>query len=576
MGSFQLENKGDETKGKPHRGQWKNGCEFTLSLIGYGVGLGNVWRFPYLCARYGGAVFLIPYAVFVVLLAFPMTLLELSIGQYSGKGAYDVWDICPALRGIGAGMIGVSFFFCLYTNILSWILYYLYNSFSSPLPWTTCDNWWNTDTCFVRNKMVGNYSLLTEAQNKISNSSLIQTSTEEFWNYNVLRISSGLDDIGAIQWHLVISLVIAWIMVFLCILKGVKSVGKVVYVTAIAPYILVTIILIRAVTLPGAIDGIKFYIIRDFSKLADPQIWMTAMIQVFFSMGIGRGVLITMASYNKFNNNVMRDTIIYCIVCVGTSFYVGLAVFAVLGFMSHETGIGVDEIASAGPGLAFITYPEALARLPIPQLWSVLFFLMMVCVALDSMFFSVEVCVTTINDLIPNVTPRKRLMVTAATCLIMFLATLIFTTQAGLYILRLVDWYMASVTVFLTSAFEAIIIGRIYGADRFLDDMEKMLGKRPSVLFKIHWQYKNPISLIGLLVFTLVTYQPPSYGDDQYPSYAATIGWIIALITAVPIPIFMIKEIGSRKGSIIQRVKRAFVPNDRWGPAKGYGPVGQM
>ncbi|XP_050406661.2 sodium- and chloride-dependent GABA transporter 1 isoform X1 [Patella vulgata] len=598
MESFILEKKDAVTKEESHRGQWKNGCEFTLSLIGYGVGLANVWRFPYLCAKNGGAVFLIPYAVFLVLLAFPMTLLELSIGQYSGKGAYDVWNICPAFRGIGAGMIGISFVFCLYVNnIFSWILYYLYNSFLSPLPWTTCDNWWNTDTCFVRKKMMSNfsrylvnmtnnianttdtmhttnYSLLTKAANITGNSSLIQTSTEEFWNYNVLRISSGIDDIGAMQWHLVISLVIAWIMVFLCILKGVKSVGKVVYVTAIAPYILVTIILIRAATLPGAIDGIKFYIIPDFSKLANPQIWAQAMMQIFFSMGMGWGALITMASYNKFNNNVMRDTIIYSIVCEGTSFYAGFAVFAVLGFMSHETGLGVAEIVRTGPGLAFITYPEALAQLPVPQLWAVLFFLMMVCVALDSMFVSVEVCVTTINDLIPNVTPRKRLMVTASTCFIMCLATLIYTTQAGVYIFQLVDWYMTSVTVFLTTAIEAIIIGWIYGADRFIDDMEKMLGKRPSVLFKILWQYVNPTLLIGLLVFTLVEYQPPSYGNYQYPSYAGVIGWIIALITSVPIPILMVKEIKSRKGSIIQRIKTSFQPNDRWGPAKGYGPVG--
>ncbi|XP_055956918.1 sodium-dependent proline transporter [Patella vulgata] len=187
------------------------------------------------------------------------------------------------------------------------------------------------------------------------------------------------------QWHLVLALIAAWVSIFLCIVKGVKSVGKVVYVTATFPYVIIVILFVRAVTLPGAIKGIEFYLIPDFSKLVDLQMWTEALLQLFFSLGMGWGGFITMASYNKFNNNILRDTVIYCVIGEGTSILAGFVVFSVLGFMSYETGLEIVDIIRTGPGLAFIAYPEALSQLPLPQLWAVLFFLMLLLVALDTM-----------------------------------------------------------------------------------------------------------------------------------------------------------------------------------------------
>ncbi|XP_050406474.1 sodium- and chloride-dependent GABA transporter 1 isoform X1 [Patella vulgata] len=586
---YNLETKNNES---PKRMKWKRGIEFLLSLIGYNVGLGNIWRFPYLCAKNGGAVFLIPYVIFMLVVAFPLTFMELTLGQFSGKSAYDVWDICPALRGVGVSMACVATLCCLYFNtILSWILYYLVHSFMSPLPWTTCGNTWNSDTCFVRHKIQDNstmnrsYIIFNETHfnNETStnfsyvnasvldnSSSTLNTAPEEFWNNNLLVISSGLSDIGTLQWHLVLALLAAWVIIFLCIIKGVRSVGKVVYFTATAPYIILTIILIRAVTLPGALRGIEFYLIPDFSKLMDIQIWTESLLQLFFSMGMGWGAFITMASYNKFNNNVMRDTIVFCIIGEGTSFLAGFVVFSVLGYMSYETGLEVADIIRTGPGLAFITYPEALSQLPVPQLWAVLFFLMLLLMALDSMFVNVEVCVTTIVDLIPKSTDKTRMFITAVTCFVMFLITLIYATQAAIYIFQLVDWYFAAITLYLITILESIVIGWIYGADRYFADIEMMLGKRPPILLKYIWRFVNPVILVTILVFTLVKYKPPSYGDYHYPAYASVFGWILAIISSIPIPIWFVKEVFSRKGSIIQRIRDSFKPNERWGPSNDY------
>ncbi|ESP00134.1 hypothetical protein LOTGIDRAFT_141305 [Lottia gigantea] len=526
----------------PKRMQWKGKCDFILSLIGYGVGLGNIWRFPYLCAKNGGAVFLIPYAVFMVLVAFPLTFLELSLGQYSGKSAFGVWDICPAVRGIGLAMTGISVICCLYYNtILAWILYYLFNSFKSPLPWVGCDNWWNTDACFIQDISASTLHIMMNNTVDPYNTTKNHAPTEEFWNLNVLRISSGFEDIGSIQWHLVLALALAWLFIYICLFKGVESVGKVVYVTATMPYILITIILIRALTLPGAIDGVYFYIIPDFSKLGELQ---ATMMQMFFSVGMGWGGFHTMASYNKFNNNILRDSIIYCVVGEGTSFYAGFAVFSILGHLSYLTNLHVSDLVRTGPGLAFIAYPEALATLPVPQLWTVLFFLMLLTTALDSMVIMICYLLFVILFCICYFVNKYFVFVI---CKSIFCICYIV---GGIYVFQVVDWYVAAVTAFLVTIIECIVIGWIYGTERFYDDLEVMLGNRPSRIFKILWKFITPAILVTVLLTTLTQYTLPTYGDYQYPVSAGILGWFIALITALPIPIWMMKAIIESKGSL--------------------------
>ncbi|ESO94203.1 hypothetical protein LOTGIDRAFT_118867 [Lottia gigantea] len=549
------------------RMKWKGNCDFMLSMIGYGVGLGNIWRFPYLCALNGGAVFLIPYAVFMVLLGFPIAFLELTIGQYSGKSCFDVWDICPALRGLGLSATGLSAVCSIYYNtILAWMLYFMINSFTSPLPWTTCNNWWNTESSYFLKSLANNMSIDQDH----TNTSKAYTAIEEFWNHNVLRMSGGIDELGSIQWHLVVALAVAWFIIYLCLFKGVESVGRVVYVTATLPFILITIILIKAATLPGSINGLKFYLIPDFSKLGELQVWLQAGMQLFYSMGIGWGSFMTMASYNKFDNNLLRDTIIYCFVGEGTSVYAGFAVFAILGYMSHLTGLEVADLVRSGPGLIFITYPEALASLPIPQLWAVLFLLMVLMVAVDSMFVTVEVCATTFTDMFNITSWKKRSVLTAVMCAIMFLVSLIYATNGGIYVFQLVDWYMSSVTMYIITVLECLVIGWIYGAERYYNDIEQMLGRRPPIIFKILWKFVTPTIIFSVLIMTLTQYQLPTLGYYKYPPVASVFGWIIALSTALPIPIWMIKEIYSREGTLMERIKSSFRPNSKWGPVKDY------
>ncbi|XP_060687924.1 sodium- and chloride-dependent neutral and basic amino acid transporter B(0+)-like [Hemiscyllium ocellatum] len=253
-------------------------------------------------------------------------------------------------------------------------------------------------------------------------------------NGGVLHRTSSLDGTGEIVWHLALCLLLAWLMVGAAFLKGIKSSGKVVYFTAIIPYVVLTILLIRGVTLEGASKGIEFYIgsQSDFSKLADAQVWKDAATQIFYSTSVGWGSLITLSSYNKFHNNCYQDTTIVCVVNCATSVFAGFITFSTLGHMAHVQNKPVSEVAQSGFGLAFIAYPEALAQLPWATLWSILFFFMLLTLGLDTLFASFETVITSLLDQFPEFLRPKRLYLTAGLCLLFYFLGLLFVTQGFL------------------------------------------------------------------------------------------------------------------------------------------------
>lgn len=189
---------------------------------------------------------------------------------------------------------------------------------------------------------------------------------------------------GGIVWSLLAGDIFVWTVIFLCIMNGVRSVGKVVYFTATFPFIILAVLFVRGVTLPGAADGIRFYVTPVWSELGNLRVWADAAVQIFFSLGPGWGGIINMASYNRFRNNTRWDAMLVPIINCSTSIFAGFVVFAVLGFMAKSTGLPVERVAAGGPALAFVTYPEAIAMMPWPNLWSVLFFFMLFLLGIDT------------------------------------------------------------------------------------------------------------------------------------------------------------------------------------------------
>merc|ERR1712165_446643 len=183
------------------------------------------------------------------------------------------------------------------------------------------------------------------------------------------------DNFGIMSWQLVLCLIASWTIVCLALIKGVQSSGKVVYFTAIFPFVVLIILFIFGLNLEGAHEGIMFYLTPDPEKLKDVNVWRAAATQIFYSLGPCMGGLVTLSSYNKFNNNCHRDAILVSFINCGTSVFAGFVVFSFVGYLAHTQGKDVKDVVESGPALAFIAYPEAFGSAPLPLLWSAMFFL---------------------------------------------------------------------------------------------------------------------------------------------------------------------------------------------------------
>uniref|UniRef100_A0A4X1ULR1 Transporter n=1 Tax=Sus scrofa TaxID=9823 RepID=A0A4X1ULR1_PIG len=541
------------------RGQWTNKMEFVLSVAGEIIGLGNVWRFPYLCYKNGGGAFFIPYFIFFFTCGIPVFFLEVALGQYTSQGSVTAWQkICPLLQGIGVASVVIEAYLNVYyIVILAWALFYLFSSFTSELPWMSCAHSWNTERCVD--------FLNRSAANTATSPGNVTSPVMEFWERRVLGITAGIHELGALRWELALCLLLAWVICYFCIWKGVKSTGKVVYFTATFPYLMLLVLLIRGVMLPGAYEGIIYYVKPDLLRLKDPQVWMDAGTQIFFSFAICQGCLTALGSYNKYHNNCYRDCIALCFLNSATSFVAGFVVFSILGFMSQEQGVPISEVAESGPGLAFIAFPKAVTMMPLSQLWSCLFFIMLIFLGLDSQFVCMECLVTASMDMFPRQlrkSGRRELLILAVsvTC---YLIGLFLVTEGGMYIFQLFDYYASSgICLLFLSVFEVICIGWVYGANRFYDNIEDMIGYRPWPLVKLSWLLLTPGLCLATFFFSLSKYTPLKYNNVYvYPPWGYSIGWLLALSSMSCVPLFITITLLRTRGSFKKRLRQLVTPD---------------
>uniref|UniRef100_A0A669DSQ8 Transporter n=2 Tax=Oreochromis niloticus TaxID=8128 RepID=A0A669DSQ8_ORENI len=542
------------------RGKWGSKKEFILSVAGAIIGLGNVWRFPYLCYKNGGGAFFIPYVLFLVTCGIPLFVLETALGQYTSQGGIMCWrKVCPLFEGMGYASQMILFYGGIsYIVILAWAFLYLFSSFSGELPWATCNNTWNTNRCVV----INNYNATVNWTLPVNSSS----SVVEFWQRRVLNISTGIEALGNIQWELSLCLLLAWVICYFCVWKGVKSTGKATYFTATFPFITLAVLFVRGITLPGAFHGIKYYLYPNPARLADPQVWMDAGTQIFYSYAICLGCLTTLGSYNKYNNNCYRDSFYLCLLNSGTSFISGFAIFSVLGYMSQKQGVDIATVAESGPGLVFIVYPQAVTLLPWPQVWSVCFFTMIILLGIDGQFAGLESIMTSLTDVYPAHIRKgyRRELCLMLICAICYMFGLLLVSEAGAYILQIFDHYVCSgPTLLLMAIFQSVIIGWIYGAQRFCDNIEDMIGYKPLSLIKYCWLYATPLICSGTLVFLLISYTPLKFNNTYvYPWWAYWIGWFLAMSSLSMIPVTMIYKLAKGRGSLWQRLKTSSRPAD--------------
>ncbi|CAH1101642.1 unnamed protein product [Psylliodes chrysocephalus] len=563
--------------GDPDRAEWSGKLQFFLSIIGYSVGLGNIWRFPYLCQQNGGGAFLIPFAIMLIMEGIPLFLIELGIGQKMRLGSLGVWStIHPWLGGIGISSCVVTFFVALYYNvIITWCFYYLFNSFQNPLPWQSCP--------------VNNGTVDMECDKS--------SATAYFWYRVTLDASANIEDPGMPRWWIVLCLLLSWIVVYFIVMRGIQSSGKVVYFTSLFPYVVLTIFFVRGITLKGASAGLAHMLTPKVEKLLQPKVWLDAATQVFYSFGLAFGSLIAFGSYNTPKNNCVRDVILVSICNAVTAIYASVVIFAILGFkavsnvdkcltdnklllMAHgflnkelsteniseeayqnalihanntfnitECSLARElDAAAEGTGLAFIVFTQAIVELPGAPFWAIIFFMMLLALGIGSQIGMMEGMLCTVFDI--EIFKRiSKQYVTAILCLVCFCVGMIFTTGAGEYWLSLFDSFAGTVGLVVVACMEMIAVIYVYGHEKFTKDIYEMTGFKPGLYWQLTWRYFAPVIMVVILFSSIVQMfiESPKYqawsreeGDVKptpYPPWVMSIAISMILAGVLPIPV---------------------------------------
>eukprot|EP00240_Pyramimonas_obovata_P003280 CAMPEP_0118929856 /NCGR_PEP_ID=MMETSP1169-20130426/6731_1 /TAXON_ID=36882 /ORGANISM="Pyramimonas obovata, Strain CCMP722" /LENGTH=685 /DNA_ID=CAMNT_0006872117 /DNA_START=228 /DNA_END=2286 /DNA_ORIENTATION=+ len=411
------------------RERWSGRVTFLLAAIGSAVGTGNLWRFPYLNFKYGGGAFMLPYAICLFSLGIPLLLLELGMGQVFQGGQAKAMDcIHPRLRGFGLSTGIAAFAIATYYNaILSWTVVYFFSTLSAELPWKGEDM------------------------------------AERFFYQDVLERSDSISQVTKLAWKVENAMALVWYFLYLATRRGVKSAGWVVSVTMPLPLVLLLVILLHGITKPGAGAGIHAYIGHwDLSALNDPQMWQDAAGQVVLSLSCAQGTMVAYSSWNDARSTTLvADN--YIIACSNSavSIFAGFAVYSVLGHMAHVQGKAVTEVVASGPGLAFVTYPRGLLGLPGAHLFSLLFFVILFTLGVDSAISMLEAFSCVVKDS-PLGARFSMDAIMAAMCLAGFFASLLYCTDAGYYYVDLMDHYMIAYLLLAIALVECVSVGWIY------------------------------------------------------------------------------------------------------------------
>uniref|UniRef100_A0A1I8QAK1 Transporter n=1 Tax=Stomoxys calcitrans TaxID=35570 RepID=A0A1I8QAK1_STOCA len=530
-----------------------------MSCIALSVGLGNVWRFPFIALQNGGGAFLIPYLITLVLVGKPVYYLEMILGQFSSRGSLKVYDYAPIMRGVGFGQyIAIFFVAGYYSSLMALTLRYLIDSFYSTLPWSYCREEWG-DMC-IDSKY--------KDETPPTGGEVRKTSAEFYFVNIILREKDNIDDgIGVPNWTLALTLAFAWICISGVVFKGIKSSGKASYFLAIFPYVVMLILLIRALTLPGAFDGVLFFLTPQWDMVLDARVWYAAVTQVFFSLSICYGCIIMYASFNRFRHNIRRDCNIVTTLDTCTSMLSGIIIFGILGNLAHESNTSdIQSVVKEGPGLAFISYPDAISKFQaVPQVFSVLFFLMLFILGVGTNAGVFSTVITVICDRFTTVKRWIILVVTASVC---YGFGLMYVTPGGQFMLSYIDFYGVTFVAIVLAIFELISVAWVYGVKNICRDIKFMLDVNTSIYYRICWSIITPLFITAVLIYMLVDYEPIQYNGVRYPEGFYALGWCISAVGISQLLIwgFYAAHSAGPDLSFGERFKKAFKPLPDWGP----------
>ena len=445
-----------------YRAQWKTKSGFILAAIGSAIGLGNIWRFSYLCYKNGGGAFLIPYFTALFVVGIPLMILEFGIGhREKGSAPKSFHKLFPKFEWVGwwpviLVMFGIMMY---YSVIISWCLNYFFYSFTQA---------WGSDP-------------------------------NAFFYNSFLHITSGPGKLGSIQTPILFSLIIIWclqwVIVFYGVDKGIERANKI-----LMPLLLImTIVLVVwSLFLPNASEGIKKYLHTDFSQLAKPRVWIDAFSQIFFTLSLGFGIMIAYASYLPHKSDLTGSAYITAVSDCLYSLIAGFAVWGTLGYMAGVKGVPVDEVVNKSIGLAFISYPQAISLIPVfSKIFGMFFFAILVFAGISSGISIIEAFTSSVMDKFHL--PRKT--VVTVSCMLGFLTSIIITTGAGLYWLDIIDHFVTSYGLVTVGILECILVGWYFKSEKMKDHINSVSSWKIGKFWEISIRYIIPLAL-GMLVIT--------------------------------------------------------------------------
>ena len=502
------------------REKWSSRSAFVLAAIGSAVGLGNAWRFPGLAAKYGGGAFLFVYLIAMLVIGIPLLMMEISVARYTRQGAPgSMRALNKKAESIGwiavSNGIGISIY---YAAVFAWVILMFVISFK-----------------FMN--MTGD----TEAASNLWAETIKTTGT-----------TSGFT---TISWPVLGSLIAAWVLCYVCIRNGTTTVGKVVKFTVSLPVICLLIMAVRGIMMPGAMTGLAKLFIPEWTALADSNIWVDAIGQVFYSLSTSMAIMFAYGSFLDKDSNIVIDTFIISFSDMFISILAGVVMFTTM------SGVGMlDQMSDSGIATAFIIYPQAIVQIsssPVfNMIFAFIFYFCLITLAIDSLFSIIEGISTAVSDKF-KLSKKKT---TLTICIIEGILSLIFVTGAGLAVLDIVDHFINSFTLIITGILEMVAAGWFFKTTKILTELNRNTKKfkMPSWWFLPSIKVISPVALAGLFAWNVYGLFKSGgiYGaatDENSVGYSLAsniiFGWcLIALILLSGLIIRIIVKVKSKKG----------------------------
>ena len=488
------------------RGGFSSRRVFILAAIGSAVGLGNIWRFPYVAYENGGGAFLLPYLIALLTAGIPFLLLDYAIGhRHRGSAPLSFARLRRGTEGLGWWQVGICFVIAVYyAAVIAWALRYTF--FSLDLAWGD-----DPEGFFFG----------------------------EFLQAGDVRVTA--DVVPGV----LVPLALVWLAVLMVMALGVqRGIGLTSLVFIPVLVLAFVALVVQALLLPGAGAGLDALFAPDWSALTSPSVWAAAFGQIFFSLSVGFGIMITYASYVRRREDMVGSGLVVGFSNSGFELLAGIGVFAALGFMAQASGQAVDEVASGGIGLAFIAFPAIISEAPAGALLGVLFFGALVIAGLTSLISVIEVVISAVRDKLDTgrLTATLAVGVPAAV-----LSLVLFSTTSGIYVLDVVDHFVNQYGILVVALVSMLVVAWVVRALPGLGAHLNVHGRpRVGTGWRLLTSVVAPVGLAVVLVLALRDDLAARYED--YPAWLLlALGW--ALVVALPLIGFLLARLPWRAGT---------------------------